>query len=95
MAVVVAAGLALVSMRQTKRAKAGEAVAKNSLGVSGNTCALMAGLPEEARESLGKQVPFPSRLGRPEEVADLVAFLCSDRAGYISGQTVSINGGMA
>ena len=35
------------------------------------------------------------RLGRPEEVAELVAFLCSDRAGYISGQTVSINGGMA
>jgi 3-oxoacyl-[acyl-carrier protein] reductase len=35
------------------------------------------------------------RLGRPEEVAELVAFLCSDRAGYITGQTVSINGGMA
>jgi len=35
------------------------------------------------------------RLGRAEEVADLVAFLCSDRAGYISGQTISINGGMA
>ena len=35
------------------------------------------------------------RPGRPEEVADLVAFLASDRAGYISGQTISINGGMA
>ncbi len=35
------------------------------------------------------------RAGRPEEVADLVTFLASDRAGYITGQCVSINGGMA
>ena len=35
------------------------------------------------------------RAGSPEEVADLVGFLCSDRAGYITGQVVSINGGMA
>ena len=34
------------------------------------------------------------RLGRPEEVAELVAFLCSDRAGYITRQVVSVNGGM-
>ncbi|CAO3358413.1 3-oxoacyl-ACP reductase FabG [Azospirillum palustre] len=40
-----------------------------------------------------RMVPM-KRAGRPEEVADLVAFLASDRAGYISGQIVSINGGM-
>ncbi len=34
------------------------------------------------------------RAGRPEEVADLVGFLCSQRAGYITGQAISINGGM-
>jgi 3-oxoacyl-[acyl-carrier protein] reductase len=35
------------------------------------------------------------RAGRPDEVADLVAFVASERAAYISGQTISINGGMA
>ena len=35
------------------------------------------------------------RAGRPEEVAELIAFLASDRAAYITGQVVSINGGMA
>jgi len=35
------------------------------------------------------------RAGTAEEVADLIGFLCSDKAGYITGQTISINGGMA
>jgi 3-oxoacyl-[acyl-carrier protein] reductase len=42
-----------------------------------------------------KRIVPARRLGRAEEVADLVAFLCSDRAAYITGQTISINGGMA
>ena len=44
-------------------------------------------------ERIAAVVPM-RRAGRPEEVADLVAFLASDRAGYITGQCVSINGGM-
>ena len=35
------------------------------------------------------------RLGQPEEVADLVSFLCSDRAAYITGQAIGISGGLA
>ncbi|HVA35312.1 MAG TPA: 3-oxoacyl-ACP reductase FabG [Stellaceae bacterium] len=44
-------------------------------------------------EAIERLVPM-RRAGRPEEVADLVCFLASDRAGYISGQLISINGGM-
>ncbi|UNK58973.1 3-oxoacyl-ACP reductase FabG [Pseudoxanthomonas daejeonensis] len=45
-------------------------------------------------ETLKQLVPA-ARAGRPEEVAALVAFLCSDAAGYINGQVIGINGGMA
>lgn len=45
------------------------------------------------REQIDAMVPM-KRAGTADEVAQLVAFLASDRAGYITGQTISINGGM-
>ena len=45
-------------------------------------------------EQIARIVPARC-VGKPEEVADVVGFLASDRAGYISGQVISINGGMA
>jgi 3-oxoacyl-[acyl-carrier protein] reductase len=45
------------------------------------------------KEVIDKLVPM-KRAGTPEEVADLIAFLASDRAAYISGQVISINGAM-
>lgn len=44
-------------------------------------------------EQMIEQIPM-KRLGKPEEVADLVAFLVSKKAGYITGQVISINGGV-
>ncbi len=50
-------------------------------------------LPEEHRDLLLKQIPL-GRLGTPAEIAALVSFLCSDMAGYVTGETIHINGGM-
>lgn len=51
------------------------------------------GLPEEHRDALLKQIPL-ARLGQPEEIANAVAFLASPGAGYITGETIHVNGGM-
>jgi 3-oxoacyl-[acyl-carrier protein] reductase len=45
------------------------------------------------KDVIDRLVPM-KRAGKPEEVASLVSFLVSDRAAYISGQLISINGGM-
>jgi len=44
-------------------------------------------------DAIAKLVPM-QRAGKPEEVAELVGFLCSDQAAYITGQVISIDGGM-
>ncbi len=51
---------------------------------------MMAGLAEAARESLGNQVPFPSRLGRPEEYAALVRHIVQND--LINGEVIRLDG---
>lgn len=51
---------------------------------------MLAGLPQAAQESLGTQVPYPSRLGRPEEYAQLVEAIV--RNGYLNGETIRLDG---
>ncbi|MBI4846973.1 MAG: 3-oxoacyl-[acyl-carrier-protein] reductase [Nitrospirae bacterium] len=51
-------------------------------------------LTEEYKNQILKQIPL-NRLGRPREVAKMVKFLVSDDAGYITGQTIAIDGGMS
>ena len=51
---------------------------------------LLAGLPEAARESLAQQVPFPSRLGRPEEYAALVRHIFENE--MLNGEVIRLDG---
>ncbi len=50
-------------------------------------------MPEQAREAVKAQIPL-RRTGKAEEVAELAAFLASEKASYITGQVISIDGGM-
>jgi NAD(P)-dependent dehydrogenase (short-subunit alcohol dehydrogenase family) len=51
---------------------------------------MMAAMPQEAQDSLGKQVPFPPRLGRPEEYAALVAHICENS--MLNGECIRLDG---
>jgi len=55
--------------------------------------ASLSGSREAAVEAARDQVPA-GRLGTPEEYADLVAFLCSERAGYLTGTVIPLDGGL-
>lgn len=54
---------------------------------------MTAGLPEEVKKAFLTQIPL-GRAGRAEDVAAAVLYLASDEAGYVTGQTLRVNGGM-
>ncbi len=54
---------------------------------------MTSGLPEKIKAGLLGQIPL-GRMGSPEEIAGPVAFLCSDAASYITGQSLHVNGGL-
>ena len=71
-----------------------------SRGITVNTVApgfidtdMTRGLPDAQRDALLGQIPL-GRLGRPEEIAAVVAFLASPAAAYVTGETLHVNGGM-
>ena len=51
-------------------------------------------VPDMAREMAPKMTPL-GRLGQPEDIADVVAFVVSEEARWITGQIIGVNGGMS
>ena len=78
------------------REVAGEGITVNTVAtgkIATDRLADLSGSLEAAEELAREQVPA-GRLGTPEEYGDLVAFLCSERAAYVTGTTIPIDGGL-
>ena len=54
---------------------------------------MTASLPEKVREKFLEQIPL-GRMGKPEEVAEVVYWLCSESSSYLTGQIIHVNGGL-
>ena len=81
-------GLTLPAAREF--AKTGVRVVCIAPGIFGTP--MMAGLPQEVQDSLGASVPFPSRLGDPNEFAKMVLHICDNA--YLNGDVIRIDGAL-
>ena len=66
----------------------------NALAPGYITTAMVEQLPEGAQKTILARIPM-ARLGTPKDVAETVGFLCTEGAGYITGQVIGIDGGLA
>jgi len=85
---------AVIGLTKTvAREYAGRGITVNAVAPGFIETAMTAELSESVQEKLKQQIPM-ARLGRPSDISDAVAFLVSDRASYITGQVLHVNGGM-
>jgi 3-oxoacyl-[acyl-carrier protein] reductase len=79
-------------MRVLSREVARRNIRANAVAPGVIETSMAATIPSHVRDEMLKQVPL-NRFGSPQEVANVVLFLCSPLASYITGQTIEINGG--
>lgn len=72
---------------------AGRGITANVIAPGFITTDMTAAIPEDAQKAMLAQIPL-ERFGKPEDIASAVVFLSSDAAGYITGQTLVVDGGM-
>ena len=86
----------ITAFKTIAAAVAGDNVTLNTLlpgRIATDRAYSMASSPEEAEAAAAREVPA-GRMGKPEEMAAAAAFLCSARAGYVTGETLAVDGGM-
>ncbi|WMW65426.1 3-oxoacyl-[acyl-carrier-protein] reductase [Nitratidesulfovibrio liaohensis] len=89
-----AAKAGLIGMtKSAAKELAGRNVTVNAVAPGFIETDMTAKLTDEVRAAYIEAIPL-RRLGQPKDIADAVAFLASDKAGYITGQVIAVNGGM-
>jgi 3-oxoacyl-[acyl-carrier protein] reductase len=73
---------------------ASRGVTVNAIAPGYITTDMTAGLPAEAKAEVEKRIPL-ARAGSPDEVAHVAVFLASERASYVTGETIRVDGGLA
>jgi 3-oxoacyl-[acyl-carrier protein] reductase len=79
--------------KSVAREVAGRGITTNAVAPGYVETELTGMLPEQIKEQILDQVPV-GRFGEPEEIAEVVAFLAGERAAYVTGQTIAVDGGM-
>jgi 3-oxoacyl-[acyl-carrier protein] reductase len=80
-------------MKSVAKEAASRGITVNAVAPGFIDTEMTATLPDKVKETFLQQIPL-GRMGKPEDVAEVVFWLCSDAAGYVTGQVIHVNGGM-